>query len=562
MSYKKSTRKPSDIIPNPQDSYFSHSAKASDSNSPRYKDRDSSPFVSGCSDQFDEKWICVERGGQRAFASLDTFMTNQQAFFLRLKNQGVIIATPMLRAAIAQKIDAIVDWKLKIYVARSTGWHGDCFIKPDHSIIGKPPKRSVLELTNSPVHLARKGSFEGWANAVQTFAAGQSTLMISVCLAYLGPLLPLMGNGNVGLDLTGRSSIGKSSALDLAASVWGAPLRQPGSIAASLRTTDNAAEQSMLSRANALLALDEVNLLGIDARKQAEALGNLVFLIAEGVEKFRYDDPTAMRVSVASMVTSNKSILDQARQYDHANAEAAAVRFITVNADACTGHGVFDYLPHGYESSGDAVLAMKAALANNHGHSIDLFLQRLVDSLKRDHDGVVTRIDNYQQDFMQRCSVAASDGLAHRRALAFAAIYAAGRLATHFGALPLKNIGKSVMACYVRSLVAISGTTAIERVQTYLAANNGQLYDLDKKPRPKLRGNNFDLHPGFLKRRMGRRCLLMRKTRWESEFGNDANTMLIELNTAGLLQTTEGRQLQIKVRQNRDKDRVYAVIID
>lgn len=562
MTYAKSTAKQTTNRNNSHKSPNSQSLRAPASGSPAVTCNPTELKVCGYKDQLDIDWVCVEKDGKKAFSRLDTFMTNQAQFYLELKNRGVLIADPKVKSQMGRLIDNKSDSGRKVYVASHSGWHGTCFIKPDRSIIGKPPKRFVLDLNNQRVHLARKGTMYGWNDAVKTFAEGQSTLTVVLCLAFLGPLLSFMESRNFGLDLTGASSIGKSKALDLAASVWGAPLGMAGSIAASLRTTDNAAEQMMMCRANALLALDEVNLLGIDMRKQAEGVSNLAFLLGEGTEKNRHGSLASASTNLVFMVTSNKPVVDLTRIYEQSNAEAATVRLITINADAGAGYGVFDYLPHGYGSSGEAVLAMRAALADNHGHSIDIFLSRLVDRLKRDQSDILARIERNQKEFMKRSGVSANDGMSHRRALAFAAIYAAGRLAQHFGALPLKALGKSVMACYVRSLAAISGTTAIERVQAYLAANKGQLYDLDEKSRLKLRDHDLDLHPGFLRRRKGRRCLLMRKSRWESEFGNDANALLVELMAAELLQTTEGRQLQTKVRKNSVKDRVYAVIID
>lgn len=562
MSYPKSAPNASPSRTNSQKSPRPRRTRASTSGSFAISSEANRLKVLGYKDQFDGDWVEVTKGQNKALARLDTFMANQAQFYLDLKTGGVLIVDPKVKSQMGRLIENMPASSRKVYVALNTGWYGQCFIKPDHSIIGKPPRRFVLELANRPVPLAREGTFEGWNDAVQTFSEGQATLTTALCLAYLGPLLPLMGKGNVGLDLTGQSSIGKSSALDLAASVWGAPCKSYGSIAASLRTTDNAAEQLMLSRADAFLPLDEVNLQGIDARRQADGLGNLAFLLGEGVGKNRFNDLATRGVSLTFMTTSNKSIADQLRLYDQSNAEAAALRLITVNADAGAGYGVFDHLPDGYDSSAKAVLAMKAALVDNHGHSIDLFLKCLVDSLKRDRDGLLARIERNQQDFMERCGVAASDGMAHRRALAFASIYAAGRLAKHYGALPLKAIRKSVITCYKRSLAAACGTKAIERVRSYLLVNKPLLRDLDDGTFPNLGRKKLDTHSGFLKTRKGRRCLMMRKSTWESAFGNSSRAMLDELKAADLLQTTDGLQLQAKVRANREKDRVYAVIID
>ena len=82
------------------------------------------------------------------------------------------------------------------------------------------------------------------------------------------PLLEPLGEENFGFHVEGGSSIGKTTLLRVAASVWGAPIQ-------SWRTTDNAAEGLARAANDGLLILDELSQVdGTAADAMAYMLGN------------------------------------------------------------------------------------------------------------------------------------------------------------------------------------------------------------------------------------------------------------------------------------------------
>jgi hypothetical protein len=73
--------------------------------------------------------------------------------------------------------------------------------------------------------LARAGTVSGWKDSVATLAAGNSRLVFAISAAFAGALLDLTGDASGGFHFCGPSSTGKSTVLELAASVWGNPQR-------------------------------------------------------------------------------------------------------------------------------------------------------------------------------------------------------------------------------------------------------------------------------------------------------------------------------------------------
>ena len=89
---------------------------------------------------------------------------------------------------------------------------------------------------------------------------------------------PLGGEGG-GVHLRGGSSIGKSTIMELAGSVWGG-----GGIrgfSSSWRSTDNALEATAVSHSDALLCLDEIG------EADPRTVGAIAYMLANGIAKGR-----------------------------------------------------------------------------------------------------------------------------------------------------------------------------------------------------------------------------------------------------------------------------------
>ena len=98
----------------------------------------------------------------------------------------------------------------------------------------------------------------------------------AVSLALAGPLLEPLGLDSFGLHLRGASSSGKTTALRVAASVWGGP-----GVLTTWRSTSNGLEGMAALRNSTMLALDELG------QATAAEVGEVVYMFANGQGKAR-----------------------------------------------------------------------------------------------------------------------------------------------------------------------------------------------------------------------------------------------------------------------------------
>jgi uncharacterized protein (DUF927 family) len=118
-------------------------------------------------------------------------------------------------------------------------------------------------------------------------------LLFSLSAAFAGPLLRFAGVEGGGFHLHGGSSKGKTTAGQLAASVWGSgadPVEAPGvAFVRKWNATANAVEAIAADHCDGLLVLDEVG------EAQAQDLGRLIYQLAGGQGKSRLSRDAALR---------------------------------------------------------------------------------------------------------------------------------------------------------------------------------------------------------------------------------------------------------------------------
>ena len=152
----------------------------------------------------------------------------------------------------------------------------------------------------------------------------------------------------MGLHLRGGSSIGKSTALFVAGSVWGgSPLN---GYVRQWRATDNGLEGVAVAHCDTLLCLDELS--QIDAR----AAGAVAYMLANGAGKARASRSGESRAPMhwrSLFLSSGEISLADKLAEDGRNISLAAgqqVRVIDIPADAGAGYGLFEHL-HGFTSA-------------------------------------------------------------------------------------------------------------------------------------------------------------------------------------------------------------------
>ena len=110
-------------------------------------------------------------------------------------------------------------------------------------------------------------------------AAGNSRLVFALSVAFAGPIADLLNDEGGGVHLVGGSSLGKSTAIVVAGSVYGGGGRI--GFAQTWRNTGNGLESVAKAHSGTLLALDEIGEL--DAREA----GSTAYLLVNGQGKGR-----------------------------------------------------------------------------------------------------------------------------------------------------------------------------------------------------------------------------------------------------------------------------------
>ncbi len=149
------------------------------------------------------------------------------------------------------------------------GWYGNCFIMPDGTI----PETDEIYLQSDNSYFSSfrcKGMLEEWQEHIAVPCQRNSRLVFALSCAFAAPLFPLLHEESGGFNLKGASSIGKSTALAVAASVWGSP-----KYIQQWKATGNALEAVAEAHNNTLLCLDELGQVnGIEAGEIAYMLAN------------------------------------------------------------------------------------------------------------------------------------------------------------------------------------------------------------------------------------------------------------------------------------------------
>jgi hypothetical protein len=245
-------------------------------------------------------------------------------------------------------------------LATKVGWHGDnMFVLPDEAF-GKHSDDMVIFSPDKPIahHYALKGTVEGWRSEVAARSVGNSRLAFAASAAFAGPLLDLLKIEGGGFHLRGGSSIGKTSSLFVAGSVWGGNDNSDIGFAYTWRGTDNGIESKAVIHNGTLLMLDELHLV------HGEIASRIVYTLANGQGKSRADQKGGARQSaewrILFLSTGEMSLAAKLAEAGLKTMAGQETRFIDLEADAGVGLGTFEVL-HGFADGASFSKAIKAA---------------------------------------------------------------------------------------------------------------------------------------------------------------------------------------------------------
>ncbi|WP_133136768.1 DUF927 domain-containing protein [Legionella rowbothamii] len=302
------------------------------------------------------------------------------------------------------------------------GWYEDVFVTANGSI-GTNEEKVVFQNNNAiEPALSCSGSVDEWRNSIGRLASGNSRLVFAIATAFAPSLAKLAGEDSGGFHFRGTSSSGKSTALKVAASVWG----NPKSYCRLWRSTSNGLEGLAALHNDGLLILDELS--QIDPREAGEA----AYLLANGQGKTRASKTGAAKKSASwSLVflsageESLTALMAKAGQRVNAGQE---IRLADIEADAGTGMGLFEKT-HEQISPAAMAITLKELTDKLYGAVGLSWLEHVV----ANRQTLIPVINNMINQFIEKVSSKDITGQVIRVARRFALVAAAGELATQFG---------------------------------------------------------------------------------------------------------------------------------
>lgn len=341
--------------------------------------------------------------------------------------------------------------------APETGWQ---HVKTSNETVFVTPNETwsrsgldVLYLPDRPGtvnRLASSGTLDQWQTKICTQCKGNPLLVFGLCASFAGSILFWIGAGPQGYHFYGTTSRGKTTLMQVSASVWGdasdpdkANLR---AFVQKWNATANAIEGMAASFTDTSFCLDE---LGTTV---AQDVGKLIYNLISGTGKQAMDSSRNLRHvrtwSSVILSTGEVAIRFKIEEYGKKAKGGQLLRFM----DIPVGKSVFD-TTHGMED-GDFSNHLKAACAEYYGTAGAAFVKALLQSQVDD----ASLRQDLKQQIEESKSLLRSDmeqelKPEQRRVLdRLGVILLAGLLAARFGVVPFSEdeIVKSVR--HVRDL--------------------------------------------------------------------------------------------------------------
>ena len=281
--------------------------------------------------------------------------------------------------------------------------------------------------------LQKKGTLKEWKRTVGEVTKGNHLHCFSIMAALTAPILKLMNEEGGFFHFVGSSSIGKSSILQVAMSVWG------NTEMGTFRATDNNLEGICKEANDGTIFLDEMG------ECEADALSRIVYMVANGVTKGRADKSGNARAithfKVLALSSGEKGIEEKLAEKKIQAKGGQLIRMAELDADRGKGLATFDLLninpdtKEKFKSGAEQSEYLKLHARENCGVVIDAFLAELV----RDLDKYTTAIGKFKETWIKQLNRTTRQPEIDRMIKRLSTVYATGIFASNICILPYKE---------------------------------------------------------------------------------------------------------------------------
>ena len=330
------------------------------------------------------------------------------------------------------------------------GWYGGIYVTASESI-GQNKEKELVVFQNSHAidpAFSTSGTIDEWRDNVGILISGNSRLVFATSIAFAPVLADLIGEDSGGFHFRGSSSSGKTTALKIAASIWG----NPEKYLRLWRTTANGLEGLAALHNDGLLILDELSQM--DPRDAGEA----AYLLANGQGKTRAtrngSAKQVFRWRLLFLSAGEESLTALMARSGQKSNVGQEIRLADIEADASSNMGIFEDL-HNTDSPATFALKLKNATNQYHGAVGMAWIGKVV----TDRAAIAHLVTNCVKDFVEKIVPSDASGQIFRVARRFGLVAIAGELATELG-LTGWNKGESIRSaqkCFMAWLDGFGG---------------------------------------------------------------------------------------------------------
>jgi putative DNA primase/helicase len=340
------------------------------------------------------------------------------------------------------------------------GWHNSegkaVYVQPRHTF-GDSPEHRVIFQSDSPMEntFRSAGTLDQWRSKVAALCVGNSRLAFAISCAFAGMAMRWVKAESGGFHLRGDSSSGKTTALRVAASVFGGD-----SFMQRWRATDNAIEAIAAQHCDALLVLDEL------AQVDPKQAGEIAYMLGNGQGKARANR-TAMpkpllRWNLLFLSAGEVGLAQHVAESGKRVRAGQEVRMVDIAADAGAGYGAFEKT-HDHSSPADFSSAITKACSRWHGTAAPAFVEYLI----AHQEGLAASLGVAVDMVATQMIPEAASGQVQRVGRRFALVAAAGELATQAGITgwPAGEATRAARVCFESWLSTRGGLGNLEQGQ-------------------------------------------------------------------------------------------------
>lgn len=436
-------------------------------------------------------------------------------------------------------------------LAKRSGWTADCYILPNGRVIAPPgsePAVPLFEPTGSKCQPA--GTLDDYKRGVAGLLKKATLPTFAVMLPFVSPLLHVTGDiNNFGVEFVGSDRDKLDSLVRLATSV----VSRADSTACDRYTLSGTMLpvellNSIGQHADLPLIMADVDHYAANASPRARGakFDELLMALANGTPTGKPGNPQPDPARFVFVMTTTEAVSSIIASLRPIANDRAAEHVFTVRVGG------------GAKRFASTARKVRSLTAAQYGTIMAHFLEALVKARSQDEAALRNRIVKWVAEFRTRVAPATSDLATDRAIEAFGLVYAAGRLAKAYGALPESlNCMKAAVTCYTANRATTAGQAPyLDRLKALAA--NPETMRVDPNDLQHEKDAELNKLPAILRADpRGNDELLLTSSAMSRAFP-DKKLMLRDASLTGIIKRDEGRQtVKRALRLDKKTDRVF-----